>query len=98
MRRVAIAERPDWRAVAEAAGFTFHHEGGQRYWDERAMYAFSLEEIERDIEGPSAELHAMCLDLVDEAVRSEALMERLAIAADGRDFVAGSWQAAARSV
>jgi hypothetical protein len=64
MRRVRIAERADWQAAAEAQGFTFHHEGGQRYWDERAAYLFSLEQIERDIETPTEELHAMCLDLV----------------------------------
>lgn len=34
----------------------------------------------------------MCLDLVDNVVRSEHLMERLAIPAAFRDFVAGSWR------
>ena len=32
-------------------GFTFHTIDGERYWDERAYYAFTLNEIERRIEG-----------------------------------------------
>ena len=33
--------------TAEACGFDFHTIDGERYWDERAYYAFTLEEIER---------------------------------------------------
>jgi glutathionylspermidine synthase len=50
VRRVAIAERPDWRAVAEEYGFDFHTIDGQTYWDESAYYALSLEQVERDLE------------------------------------------------
>jgi glutathionylspermidine synthase len=98
MERVATPERPNWREVAREMGFTFHHSEGQRYWDERAYYRFSLEEVERDIEEPSAELHQMCLGLVDEVVKSEALMDRLAIPDAMRDVVAASWRAAAPSL
>lgn len=91
MKRIAIAERPDWQRQAEAAGFTFHHEGGHRYWDERAFYAFTLEEIEEAIEAPSAELHALCLELVEAAMDSEEMMDRLAIPEAMRDYVADSW-------
>ncbi len=98
MRRVAITERTDWRATADAGGFTFHHEGGERYWDERAAYVFTLDQVERDIEAPTAELHAMCLDLVGEVALSDALMTRLAIPENRRDVVATSWKASAPSL
>ena len=98
MRRVAIAERPGWREIADAQGFTFHHDGGERYWDERACYAFTLDEIETRIEAPTVELHAMCLDLVADVVGSQELMERLVIPTDHRDFVAASWKAEAPSL
>lgn len=98
MERRAVALRPDWRATAERMGFTFHHQDGQKYWEEGAYYAFSLDEVERGIEGPSAELHALCRDLVDEVVGSEALMHRLAIPDDMRDVVAASWRAHAPSL
>jgi glutathionylspermidine synthase len=98
MERIAAAERPDWQEVAREMGFTFHHSEGQRYWDERAYYRFTLEEVERDIEEPSAELHQMCLGLVEEVVKSEALMDRLAIPQEMRDVVAASWRAGAPSL
>lgn len=98
MERVAIGERPDWRETAARLGFTFHHSGGERYWDERHCYRFTLDEIEQAIEAPSAELHAMCLDLVDEVVRSEELMARIAIPEPFRDVVANSWRARAPSL
>jgi glutathionylspermidine synthase len=92
MRRLNLIERAEWRELARAEGFTFHHLDGEVYWDETAAYAFTLEQIENDLEGPTEQLHAMCLDLVDEAVRTEQLMERLAIPASVRDFVAESWR------
>lgn len=91
MRRIRLGERPGWRGKAEALGFTFHHTDGRRYWDERACYAFTLAQIEDGIEQPAADLHAMCLDLVAEVVRSEELMARLAIPEAARDYVADSW-------
>jgi glutathionylspermidine synthase len=92
MKRLNIGKRPDWREIAEREGFTFHYMDGELYWDESACYAFSLEEIERDLEAPTEELHAMCLDLVAEAVTSDALMARLAIPEEQRTFVAETWR------
>ncbi|WP_395649912.1 glutathionylspermidine synthase family protein [Brevundimonas sp.] len=92
MQRIKLSPRPDWQAKAEAVGFTWHHDSGQTYWDEAAAYEFSLAEIEDGIEAPTAELHAMCLDLVDEAVKSERLMTQLDIPDAMRDYVADSWK------
>lgn len=92
MKRIAIAERGNWRARAAEGGFRFHTIEGQPYWDESAYYAFTLRQIENDIEDPSAELHAMALDLVGEVVASEALMNQLAIPVAFRDWIAQSWQ------
>lgn len=91
MQRIRTAERPGWDARAEQLGFTWRHLDGARYWDERAYYAFSLAEIEDGIEAPARALHALCLDLVDEVVKSEQLMARLAIPEPLRDVVADSW-------
>ncbi|WP_295847821.1 glutathionylspermidine synthase family protein [uncultured Xanthomonas sp.] len=92
MKRIAIVERGDWRTQAAEYGFRFHTIDGQRYWDERAYYAFNLRQIERDLEDPSAELHAMAMGLLDEIVASEALMQRLAIPPAFRDWIADSWR------
>jgi len=98
VERVAVAERPDWEAVAQEMGFTFHHADGARYWDERAYYRFTLAEVEDGVEAPSAELHGMCLALVDEVVGSQELMDRLAIPPAMRDVVASAWKARAPSL
>ena len=74
MQRIACNERSDWREQADKAGFVFHTVEGQRYWDERAYYGFTLAEIERDIEAPTAELEQMCYDLVDRAVKDERIL------------------------
>lgn len=94
MKRIAIAERDDWRQTAERLGFRFHTIDGAPYWDERAYYAFTLEQIERDVEAPSGELHEMAMDLVAEAVRDEALLRRLAIPPRYWDWIAQSWREA----
>ena len=92
MRRVPITERGNWPALAAECGFNFHTIGGERYWDERAYYAFTLRQIEHDLEDPSAELHQMAMAMVDEVVASEALMQQLAIPERYRDWIADSWR------
>lgn len=92
MRRVPLDPRADWRAKADAIGFVYHDTGGAAYWDESAAYSFTLREIEEDIEPVAAELHAMCLDLVEEVARDAALMTRLAIPVAHHDLVAESWR------
>jgi glutathionylspermidine synthase len=92
MRRLSVRERPNWVETAEAYGFRFHHMYGQPYWDETACFAFTLDEIEQDIEEPSNEFHAMCLDLVDEACRDASLLNRLGVPEAFHDYVAATWR------
>lgn len=98
MKRIDFAPRPDWQAKAQQVGFTWHHDNGLPYWDESAAYAFSLEEVENDIEAPTEELHAMCMDLVEDVVGSEELMDRIDIPRDMRDYVARTWRTRAPSL
>ncbi|SDG58237.1 glutathionylspermidine synthase family protein [Sulfitobacter delicatus] len=92
MQKITLPERPDWRAHAEEVGFTFADMHGEPYWDETSTYAFSLEQIENDLEDPATELHTMCREAVAEIVASEELMDRLAIPEAHRDLVAASWR------
>jgi glutathionylspermidine synthase len=91
MQRIACPERDDWRATAEADGFDFHSIDGERYWDERAYYAFTLDQIEREIEAPTGEIDAMCLELVDAAVDDERMLERLKIPVTFWPLISESW-------
>jgi glutathionylspermidine synthase len=92
MQRIACPERDDWRQTAEACGFDFHTIDGERYWDERSYYAFTLEEIEQKIETPTAEIDAMCLELVGRAIDDEKYLERLKIPQDAWPLIAESWE------
>ena len=91
MQRLACPERNDWRLTAEETGFVFHSIGGERYWDERAFYAFTLDEIERLIELPTAEIDAMCIELVAEAIDDEEYLRRLKIPEAFWPLISESW-------
>lgn len=92
MRRIVCPERDDWQTTARAMGFTFHTMNGERYWDERAYYAFSLDEIERQIEGPTADIEAMCRELVSRAVDDDRYLRLLKIPEAYWTYIAASWK------
>lgn len=92
MQKTTFPERPHWRTHAEEVGFTFADMHGEPYWDETSAYAFTLDQIENDLEDPATELHALCREAVTEIIASENLMERLAIPDAHRDMVAESWR------
>ena len=92
MQRVPCDERADWRVTAENTGFDFHTTDGARYWDERAYYTFTLEQIERGLEAPTAELEAMCRELVSRAVADERIMKILRIPVAYWNWIATSFK------
>jgi glutathionylspermidine synthase len=92
VKRIAIAPRPDWQVTAEHYGFLFHTIDGAPYWDESAYYTFTLEQIERDIEAPTQELHSLAMSMVDEIVSSEALLTKLTIPERYWNWIADSWR------
>lgn len=91
MKRFAIKERPDWREKASEFGFEFHTMYGEPYWCEDAYYQFSLEQIET-LEATTAELHQMCLQVVERVVNSEALLTKCRIPKHCWEFVRNSWR------
>ncbi len=93
MLRMPIRQRPGWRQLADQYGFKFHTLYGETYWDESAYYQFTLRQIEEGIEAPTAELHQMCLAVVDRVVRSEELLQRFQIPPPYWERIADSWQA-----
>jgi glutathionylspermidine synthase len=92
MKRIACPERDDWRQTAADCGFDFCEIDGERYWDERAYYAFTLDEIEVDIEEATAEIEAMCLELVERALNDEKVLARLKIPTAFWPLLTESWQ------
>ncbi|MHA6195152.1 glutathionylspermidine synthase family protein [Pseudomonas wadenswilerensis] len=92
MKKISIEERPDWQRIVESEGFDFHTIDGERYWDERGYYQFSERQISDDLEAPTQDVHAMCLDAVERVVASEELLTRLAIPPAFFDLVHDSWR------
>ncbi|WP_316163620.1 glutathionylspermidine synthase family protein [Bradyrhizobium sp. SZCCHNRI20481] len=92
MQRIPCPERDDWRETAARCGFDFYELDGERYWDERAYYAFTIAEIELGIEEPTAEIEQMCLALVARVIGDEALLRRLKIPQAVWPLLAESWQ------
>lgn len=78
MKRVIIKERPDWRNKATEYGFNFHTLYGEPYWCEDAYYQFTLAQIEV-LEDATAEIHQMCLQVVEKVVNSDTLMTKFRI-------------------
>jgi glutathionylspermidine synthase len=92
MQKIAIPERAHWRDHAAEVGFTFADMHGEAYWDETSAYAFTLNQIEADLEDPATELHAMCRKAVAHILDDDGLMDRLAIPRTHRDLIATSWK------
>ncbi|MDE8557465.1 glutathionylspermidine synthase family protein [Pantoea vagans] len=90
MERIAISERPGWREKAIEFGFRFHTMHSEPYWCEDAYYQFTLAQIEH-LEEVTAELHQMCLQVVEKVVNSEALLTKFRIPKHTWDFVRDSW-------
>ena len=92
MRRIACEQRADWRETAARVGFQFHTIDGEPYWDESGYYGFTLKEIERDLEAPTAELDGMCREFVARAIDDERMMRALQIPQDMWNCVAASFR------
>ncbi|MBD2783974.1 glutathionylspermidine synthase family protein [Xenorhabdus sp. DI] len=90
MKRISITERPDWREKAAEFGFNFHTMYDQPYWSEEAYYQFTLNQIE-EIEEATAELHQMCLQVVEKVVDSEELLTQFQIPKHCWEFIRSSW-------
>ncbi|MEQ1975757.1 glutathionylspermidine synthase family protein [Xenorhabdus sp. SGI240] len=90
MKRISITERQDWREKAAEFGFNFHTMYGQPYWSEDAYYQFTLDQIE-EIEEATAELHQMCLQVVEKVVDSEELLTKFQIPKHCWEFIRSSW-------
>ena len=95
MRREERAPRPDWPRRVEELGFHFHSIDGV-YWDERACYRFTADEIDT-LEAATGELHARCLEAVERVV-SRGEYERFRIPAPFHALVERSWRDADASL
>ncbi len=64
---------------------------GEPYWSEDAYYQFSMAQID-EIEEATAELHQMCLKVVERVIESDELLTRFQIPKHCWGFVRHSWK------
>lgn len=87
-----MTERAFWRQRAKDLGFSFHSPSGEVYWDESACYAFSLPEIESEIEDPAQDLEALCTSAVARIAGDDRLLQRMAVPRSAWELIRQSWR------
>jgi glutathionylspermidine synthase len=95
MRRENTIPRPDWPAKMEELGFNFHSIDGI-YWDERACYAFTAQEIDT-LEDATAELHEMCVEAAGSVIDAGDY-EKFVIPKDFIPLIEESWNGDEKSL
>lgn len=88
MKRENLIPRSDWPKKMEALGFGFHSIDGI-YWDERACYQFSAQEIDT-LETATADCHEMCIAAAQHVV-DKKLYARFAIPPEFIPLIERSW-------
>ncbi len=83
-----MVPRPDWPQKMEELGFGFHSIDGI-YWDERACYRFTAEEVDI-MEAATEELHELCIAAAQHVI-DEKRYERFAIPAEFIPMIERSW-------
>ena len=90
MRRESSVERADWRERCDALGFGFHSMGGV-YWDERACWRFTEQQIDH-LEAVTETLHGMCLAVVYRVVQ-RGDTERFGLSVSWAERIERAWRA-----
>jgi glutathionylspermidine synthase len=85
----------DWPRKVEELGFHFHSMDGV-YWDERACYRFSREEVDR-LELATGELQSRCIDAVGRVIE-KGDYSRFHIPLAFHDLIERSWNDDEKSV
>lgn len=90
MRRIVLPERQGWKERVKAIGLTYEDQDGVPYWTDGAYYEFTQAQIET-VEAATAEIHGMCLAVVENVVANGRWRE-LAIDEDFARVVERSWR------
>ena len=92
MQRIPATQRVNLELAAREHGLEYISGEGITGWDESAYYQFTLQQIEEDIESAAEEIEDLCFQVVDRAVNSESVLNRLGIPEAFWDYIAESWK------
>ena len=90
MKRVSIAERPQWKTRVEALGLDFHTTESKYYWVEDAAYVFEPREID-EIQAATLELHRLCMEAVEFVIQKNRF-KQMAIPESAIPLITASWE------
>jgi glutathionylspermidine synthase len=90
MERLTCEPRAGWRAKVELQGLTWHTPGGVPYWAEGTYYRFDSDAIDL-IERATNELHALCLQAVQQVIDKKRYAE-LHIPDAAVPLIESSWE------
>ena len=96
MRREERAPRAGWQGKVEALGFAFHTIDGETYWDERACYRFSAQEIDT-LERATGELQSRCIEAAARVIERRDYA-RFQIPEPFHALIERSWEADEKSL
>ena len=91
MERHGIAPRENWQQAVEELGLIWHGEADDLYWDERAYYAFTAEEIDR-IETATETVYTLFLEAGERIIAEPELMELFGIPEYCHKAVKAAWR------
>jgi glutathionylspermidine synthase len=94
MLRKNTKRRQNFRHTHDKMGFVYDvtsSADGEPYWREDVAYEFTLEEVEA-IEAVTEELHSMCLETVDEIVKSGDYPEQFNFSDATKYLIEQSWK------
>jgi glutathionylspermidine synthase len=89
MKREERVPRVDWPKKLEDLGFDFHTIDGEVYWDERACYRFTTEEIDK-LEAATAELQERVIEAITTVIE-KGDYGRFAIPEPFHRMIEASW-------
>lgn len=89
MKRIQIQPRDNWENLLEESGFLYHTANGEPYWNESAVYEFTLNEINR-IEKATNDLQVLVIGAVEHIIDNNRFSD-LGIGDYAKDLILKSW-------
>ncbi len=94
MLKKQFPKRPNWVQECNRVGFDFCNlpsRSGEWYWKEGTAYELTLREVDA-LEEATAELHAMCMEIVRKIVQSGDYPPQYGLADNAKMLVEQSWK------
>ena len=93
MKRLILTPRPNWQQRCKEVGFDYYNlpsSDGSMYWSDTKAYQFTSKEVDL-IDDATLELHQMCMDWVENMVRSGQYAPQFGFSNKDISLIEQSW-------